>query len=358
LFAALNVVFYVIDRASYEEPSPLQATYFQRDALETVYRDLGPAGVQRLIAETQLQEAVYEPFTQFREKPHPGEYVNIDPVGFRRSKGQGPWPPDPTQFNVFVFGGSTTFNYGLRDDDTIASYLWELLNAAGLPRTPRVYNFGRGAYYSSQELILFERLLASGTVPNVAIFIDGLNEFFFHDDRPALTEYFEGFVNDRYAHKSKLPELLQLLPVVKYVVRHWPAQRAGKMMGAPRRVKKTVDVSEPVIKRFVANKRLIEGVAASFGVVPLFVWQPVPTYHYAEPKAAKVNYGGHERSRLGYPKMAQFLHEHALEHFVWCADIHQLDLGPLYVDRVHYSPAMSAVLARCIFDGGRKQGDW
>src|SRR5215813_3181316 len=153
----------------------------------------GAADVSREIR----REIIYEPFTQFREKPFVGRYVNVDPAGFRPGRGQGPWPPEPTYFNVFLFGGSTTFGYGVPDDYTIGSYLQDRLSRAGLPRPPRVYNFGRGAYFSAQERVLFEKLALDGFVPDLAVFIDGLNDFFFIDGAPVLTPWLSQLVDRR-----------------------------------------------------------------------------------------------------------------------------------------------------------------
>jgi hypothetical protein len=122
-------------------------------------------------------------------------------------------------------------------------------------------------------------------------------------------------------------------------------------------VTKPEEVADRVIKRYVANKRLIEGMATAFGVVPLFVWQPTPMYHYEGP-GTEPHFGGHERSRSGYPKMAQYVRTNPLDHFIWCADISRPNVGPLYIDKVHYSPRMSDMLARCIFTGAREQGVW
>ena len=36
-----------------------------------------------------------------------------------------------------------------------------------------VYNFGCGRYYSTQERVLFEQLVSSGAVPDLAVFLDG-----------------------------------------------------------------------------------------------------------------------------------------------------------------------------------------
>src|SRR6185436_5392660 len=84
-------------------------------------------------------------------------------------------------------------------------------------REPRVYNFGRGAYYSSQERALFEKLLVGGTVPDGAIFLDGLNDFMYYDDRPAMTVFLELMV-DRWkggGTERPWPAALLSLPVVR-----------------------------------------------------------------------------------------------------------------------------------------------
>jgi len=65
----------------------------------------------------------FEPVTQFKEQPCEGLYVNIEKGGFRKTVYQGPWPPDEQYYNIFVFGGSTAFSYGVPDNETIALYL-------------------------------------------------------------------------------------------------------------------------------------------------------------------------------------------------------------------------------------------
>lgn len=69
------------------------------------------------------------------------------------------------------------------DGDAIASYLQPLVVAAD-GRPARVYNFGHSGYYSTQERILFTRLVVAGHVPDVAVFVDGLNDSGAVDDVP------------------------------------------------------------------------------------------------------------------------------------------------------------------------------
>ena len=97
------------------------------------------------------------------------------------------WPPQSKNFNIFLFGGSTTFGYGVSDNQTIASYLQEYLTK-NTDSNICVYNFGRGYYYLTQERILYEQLLTSGFVPDLAIFIDGLNDLAFNNNEPFFTD--------------------------------------------------------------------------------------------------------------------------------------------------------------------------
>ena len=163
-----------------------------------------------------------------------------------------PWPPRPEATNVFVFGGSTTFGVGLPDDETIASYLQECALANHSRGHPAVYNFGRPSYFSSQELILFQQLLKAGFVPQVAVFIDGINDFGFLDGQPAFADNFRQFMAGHVGSS-----LLQNVPVVRAA--HWLRDHRRKAQPAD------PVVLQPVIDRWLANKRMIEVMAGAYG---------------------------------------------------------------------------------------------
>ena len=76
----------------------------------------------------------------------------------------------------------------------------------------------------------------------------------------------------------------------------------------------------------------------------------VQTYHYDLSRHVyQRSFGRHEYGRYGYPRMAEYVQQQNRPDFIWCADI-QDGTEPLYVDQVHYAPALSARLARCIAD--------
>ena len=344
LLVLLNVALYVASLIKRPQQPPWKAP--PGDMLLKAYPGWQAEEVKKLLEETWGRGSVwleYEPFTGFRERPFQGKYVNIDPAGFRLSKNQAPWPPRSDAMNVFVFGGSTTYGYGLPDDETIPSYLGECAAAGDSPARAAVYNFAREGYFSSQERILFEQLLAAKLVPQVAVFIDGLNEFSHPDGQPAFTDTLRRFMAGEI-HANPLDNL----PMIKAA--HRLSARWKK--SPPREVEDNADVAalDEIIARWMANKKMIEAVGAAFGVRTVFVWQPVPTYkydlRYYFPTFAG-GYGGKwPRDHYGYPLMENLRAQGKLgPDVLWLADLQQDKHENLYVDPVHYTAAFSKEIA-------------
>jgi hypothetical protein len=331
-------------------------------ALERVHPDLSRAEIITLLNETYspARAYVYEPFTEFKERPYAGKYVNVDMNGFRVSKNQGPWPPDRQQyFTVFLFGGSTTFGFGVPDDQTIASHLQEFLASSGPPKEVRVYNFGQTSYYSTQERIFFEKLLVAGFRPDMAIFIDGLNDSHHYDDRPSSAARIEQALSGAPVERSQSFVRVPMVRAVLSLKQRLGLSGNGAAVDAEQKL--ALDASacgnesilQNVINRYVENKKLIETVALAYGVKTFFVWQPVAVYKYDQRFNLFANY--HNRTvcvASVYPRMANFIKQHPLGvDFFWGADIQESAAEPLYVDSDHYSGKMSRTLAQSIFDG-------
>lgn len=318
-FLALNAVLALVVP---EPPSGPAAVYSEQE-LAAAYPGLSAAERNQLLRECYDRPPLYESYVLFKERPIQGKYVNVSPVGYRHGKNQAPWPPDPARYNIFVFGGSTTFGYGLADDQTIPSYLQEALGGQAA-----VYNFGAGYYYSTQERVWFERLLTQGYRPDLAIFIDGLNDFFLVQDNPFHTQ------RVRRVFDGHSQGLLERLPMVRL---------AGRLRkAAPQYPTYGLAEAQTVIHRYRANQKLIEGS----GVKTLFVWQPVPCYKYDvklhrfydKPQAYQLH-------TLAYPEMERQPRD---PNFLWLADLQENERECLYVDAHHYSASFSRKLAQAI----------
>jgi hypothetical protein len=233
------------------------------------------------------------------------------------------------------------------DDETIASYLQDC--AAPTGKHLAVYNFGRTWYYSSQESILFQQLLKKGYVPHAAVFIDGLNEFnFWGVDEPPNTGQLRSFMAGDPGRGA-----LDTLPMVKaarWLRARWRTHsRAHTTMDYADRA-----VLEYIVHRWLANKEITQAVATTFGVRPVFVWQPVPTYKYD----LRHHFLGHPdewyaarwpRGRYGYELLETLREQGKLgPDVLWLADMQQDRHENLYVDKWHYNAPFSKDIAEQI----------
>jgi hypothetical protein len=331
------------------------------ERVATLFPGMSHAEFRALFEEYRFMYLDYAAFVEFRERAQSGRYVNVDAAGFRRVKDQAPWPPTKDNFNVFVFGGSTTFGVPFPDDQSIPSGLQECLHAEN--RRVAVYNFGHCFYFSSQERVLFETLLLDKFRPALAVFIDGLNECASPPDDLFYTPRIRDWVAEvnnvdagfHIAGFTRLPMfraattvLVRLQMVQRRVSEAWPQPKeaAGR---SPK-------VSEEgyyrlLMDRYLANKALIETLAKAQGVQTLFVWQPMPGHafdlkHHPIPESdfrSVILWGE------GYRIMDR--HRKAGElggNFLWLADIQPSLKIPLYVDRVHYTGAFNRILAERI----------
>jgi hypothetical protein len=343
LFVALNAAVAVVHWRTAPPPIALKPL---RPAVVRAYPQLDAADVDQLIAETG-RPLVYEPYTDMTDPPARGRFVNVDAAGFRPIPRQGRWPPEAERHTVFVFGGSTTFGYGVTDSDTIAAYLQPLL-PADRGRPVSVYNFGHSGYYSTQERILFERLLVAGHRPDTAIFVDGLNEFVSANDVPMTA----GRLGPGYdlTQEPPLRTALRILPITTTVMRFGRA--LGVVPPVPPRDGSKPEARE-ILARYRRSKAVIAAIGASHGVRTVFVWQPVPTYGFPPGAGGRWPVGpSTPLVREAYPLMAA---AHAAgelgDDFVWCADAAVDGTEAFYVDLVHYAPVLCERVARCIADG-------
>lgn len=318
--------------------------------LKDVFPEMSDMQVKQLLSESFNRKFDYEPFTGFKESSFSGSFVNISSTGFRLSKNQGPWPPDEKNLNIFLFGGSTTFNYGVSDDQTIASYLQMKLKKT-TEKIVCVYNFGRSNYYSSQELILFERLVLSGIKPDIAIFIDGLNDFVFFEDQPAYSQIVDKLFSGDYNQTDyHLLELIKQQPLSKLLneLIVIPIKSKARKQAIEKNYSNP-QASNTVIDRYLKTKHLTEIVAEAYDVKTVFVIQPVPVYN--SKIQPSVNLENLNYVKYGYLKLSGLHKDQQLDNnILWAADLQEQFDEVLFVDNIHYSNFFSEKLAELIAD--------
>jgi hypothetical protein len=114
-----------------------------------------------------------EPFLATQVHEFHSRYVNTtdeERVSYEQEARAGDRP-----LRVAFFGGSVMFGLGQRDEHTIPSEFARIAEEHGV--AVEVHNYGLPRWVAWQEFLWFERLLARGRDFDLAIFLDGYNEF-------------------------------------------------------------------------------------------------------------------------------------------------------------------------------------
>ena len=344
LFGLNLAMPYIWDLARTEEDIRSEERW--REMGETrhlVYPDLSNDEEAQLLAETWVAPYRYEAWVGFRERPRTGRFVNVSEEGFRHS-GETDRTLDVSGLRVFVFGGSTTFGYGIDDASTIPSFLQERLEERYPGVALEVFNFGRSFYYIGQETVFLFDLIRRGQVPDVAVFVDGVNE---GQSAPFYTEEMERLF-DAYAARDDQrlwAEVMERIPITRFL----------------RRGKRKVDYAdvnfwrlvtkldpEQVRETYVRDRELARMLADRHGFTLYFALQPMPGYrnellHHplqSDRYVARIE-DTRRKLELLDEVMAEedsFSMTHLLDGFE----------GYAFVDQVHYTPAVCELIAAFI----------
>ncbi len=347
LFAALNVAAAALLAlgVGVPEPGPLR---YGIEPLRAAYPGSSEGDIRALLTEVWTRPYAYESFTEFREAAFEGRHFHILAEGFRSAGHPQPWPPDRGRPTVFVFGGSTALGYGVGDGETLPAQLERELADAPCG-DPAVYNFARSSYFSTQERILFEQLVLAGTAPDVAVFVDGLNEFAYPEGEPKFTPRLRYLMAETDAQLAR--RLLVRLPAAR-LVKGLRGTEEVSASGA-----RSPDLAARVVERWMGNRRLLLALGDALGIQVLHVWQPVAVY--GAPPGANPFLGGpggelpnQTALEAGYRLLEERFESGDPEldgaSFLWLADHPASGGAPLYVDRAHYSPAFTRLLAAAI----------
>ena len=346
-----------------DRPQQLSPSYdparFPKHDLAAVYPGVPLPDVLAMLDETwRLLRMEARPWVHYGEAAFQGRWVNVSAAGYRLNGLPLPSaPPDPPgaprPFRVFCFGGSTMWGYGVPDGETIPAHIERLLAARHPTRRVEVRNYGRAYYFSSQQHALFVSLLRRGEVPDVAVFLDGLNEMtaaLMSGDRLRLDEpaYFDevrrrfGWGSDGGAVQASW--LRTWLPMAEAAHRLGTGRKGrGASPPPPGAAAPPAHDARLLFDLHRTNRRLIELAAGEKGVTTLFFWQPVPLVGY-DLRHHRFPYGygrhGDEVLRLLYD-LAATEPEGLIDISRMLATYDQ----PAFVDAHHYTAAVCRRIA-------------
>lgn len=310
-----------------------------------IFPDLSPEQITALFSVTYRQ--VYTPWVGFRTDDITSPLVNVR--GFVRSTVPDRSTPGRDPIEVAFFGGSTMQGVHVPDDRTIPASFVRAADADG--RAFHAVNYGQPYYYSKQEAHLFLSLAMDGKVPRVAVFLDGLNDFIIpgasYAGKPVFNDAFDWLIAQ--ANKDAWRRALMETTAGKLI--------AGKLGIVPPPVPGAEYEPPPnvapetiygtIASSYVENARMLTTACRAYGVVCLFVLQPVPFINYDRRSDRLVDQREFPGFAIGYPVIKAALKDEPW--FCSLDDVLTNPTEPPYVDATHYSPYGSGVLGNLIY---------
>lgn len=254
--------------------------YQSADWVDDYYQELSDAG-----------QVSWHSYIYWRRQPYSGNYINVNHEGIRATwRNEEHKVPNDT-LRVFLFGGSTMWGTGVRDDFTIASQL-----AKALANEKDVYfditNFGETGYTNTQELINLVVALRKGDIPDLAIFYDGVNDVYsaFQNLEAGLPQ--NEFRREREFNLLKLRgekttslvisaihltlAKLAIVQMVETFLKEkilYNRQRKVLMSRVPQQT--TKQLAKEIVEIYTSNIKAIQALAEEYQFQTLLYWQPV-----------------------------------------------------------------------------------
>lgn len=259
---------------------------------------------------------------------------------------------------VWVFGGSTTFGHGVKDDETITAYLNRL-------DTSNTYlNFGGHDFNQSNEIDKLLSLLKMGYTPSGVIFIDGLNDVtrilntnFHPTDTLDISENVTA-INNNSSTKLTVNQVFKQLPVARLLKTLQYAQLTH--LGSLHNEIDTVELNQVISdlrEMYRYNYQFLLKISDAFGVPFSIYYQPVGILSYDNPfwKDTSLISNTPLYANINYivPKMKLILQDWNLPSLY---DITEIDdsCASCYVDLIHYDNRLNRILAIAILNTEEK----
>ena len=304
--------------------------------------------------EFHQQHISWEPYVYWRYTPYKGHYINIDEKGLRRTWNTG----ISRRKRIFVFGGSTVWGTGVRDDFTIPSFISRILSLEkGL--NVEVINFGQSGYVTTQEIIALLRLLQNGQIPDLVIFYDGINDSF-----SAFQSREAGIPQNEFNRYAEFNSGRSILLSARNLIVNSATLRGMKGFMNRLKRKRIIDESmslsnntsnfnkllyDKVVEVYQANIRYANQIAREFKFKTLFYWQPT-VFTKGDNKSSyeKVQELTMFEVRDEFLRINKIIGKITHSNFTDLSNIFKDYKEPLYVDEFHLGEKGNELIARCM----------
>lgn len=278
---------------------------------------------------------LYTPWIDYRSADFSGKYINVKGLVRATVPDAVINPRSPDTVTIFFLGGSTMYGENATDRETIpAAFVnaYRVRYPAG--KSIRVVNYGICGMHSYSELMLFSHLVYSGIRPSLLVVMDGLNDLVLVNATINRLPFY--YYHLRAAGRDDI----DFKALAEGNDSTWALAEAPAGMSPDA-------VRASVLDRYLSNQQNIRDLAVRNGIKPFFFIQPVPFYNYSnrinDPICEKAR---NEIFEKGYPILEK--RADSAGNCTFLGNMLAKRQGYPFIDRFHYSPAMSATIADSI----------
>ena len=307
------------------------------------------------VYKNQSNAMMYEPLTEFKEKPKNSKFVSVSELGNRCIKInlKNCKPAEGGENEIWIFGGSTVFGYGVKNDETIAAYLNELIT------DKRVINFGQGYYNSNQSRIYFQNLLTFLPKPHAAIFLEGFNDFknnqinnYKSPTKTALSNNYRILINNREVSTNEkifkwFKERFNRLNFVK-LINQIQNNKSDNRDTYSVKVDNLEEAYSTLVKRLMTNFTINKSIGEKLEIKILNILEPIALSkdRYSSSGLPDSYFKNFEKSVFHYKKIYKIIENN--NNFLNLTDLNLVNLNineKMFVDRTHFSKNLSKEIA-------------
>jgi lysophospholipase L1-like esterase len=291
-------------------------------------------------------------YVYWRRKPYTGKYININEKGLRKTIYiiDDVLKEKPIK-RIFMFGGSTMWGSGVRDEFTIPSVVGSGLAKKAIHA--EVTNFGESGYVSTQEMTELFLQLREGNIPDLVVFYDGANDVFSAYQQgmagiPQNENNREKEFNSLRSKKRSLMvfiESLKTLSTVKFIIGFFRPE----MKPLPYSGSEIQNLATETIEVYLKNIATINLWAKEYGFKAVYYWQPT-----IFSKTELSDFEKKEAEKFGFIK--EIVHDADLHTskvkidpgfsvFYNISDIFHNEDKPVFIDYCHVSEYGNSVIA-------------
>lgn len=247
-----------------------------------------------------------------------------------------------TAKQVFVFGGSTTFDAEVFDEDTWPSQLSAELCKRGY--AVHVRNFGEGSYVSTQETLKLVLLLRDGERPDYVLFLDGFNDMYSaYQNGVTGLPHNTALRNFSYTvfNGNSLFNGFYASWVFRGLQRGFSSRAAITYSEAEAR-----SLSERTMMTYKGNADVVHTLGDGYGFTPLFFWQPVACTKQSA-TAVELQYCDYKEFMMFYQNTSVL---QRVEGFSDITDAFDKQQETVFIDAAHTGRTGNRLLAGRIAD--------